>query len=341
MRLLHICGPEPGGGATVAAESVHALVGGDLWRIPSANTYRQAVCTIGGYCDPRARWLMRDVYRIYRPDVVHLHDFKRIGTAAIAAAVDLGIPAVWSCYDYWPMCPTDTGFNCCGLDGSCGPNTWTPAKGRDWPYLAKLPLHGRARRMRQWFGLLDAIICLSKDSEMRLRRFRMVGSSDYRYNSHVIPLPIRVPDLRAEKDPDYVLFLGGNHPVKGGDVFSQAAEIVKRERPRTRLVALAAQSREHALWELAKASVLVVPEQWPNPGPVVIWEANILGTRTVASRIGGIPEMGPTATFRPGDSAECAAHILDQLTVRFEPARFGPAVPIRERLMEVYRCASR
>ena len=89
----------------------------------------------------------------------------------------------------------------------------------------------------------------------------------------------------------------------------------------------------------------MVPEQWPNPGPVVIAEAQLLGTPVVASAVGGIPEMEPASLCPAAYHESFAAAILEIHQRRFTGdhpwvtekarSRHDPAT-IREKLMKAY-----
>ena len=304
MTVLHVYDGVLHGGATAAAQSVAMATGAQQLLLPAV---RPAISTIGGYCDQLSvRWLRRWIRRA-NCDVVHLHNFKHVGTAAIKAAKLEGKRVVWSCYDYWCLCPRDTGYSCCSLrpDSSCW-RTWQPVNRKSVPPLVKLPLIGRRRRIMRWLNQLDAVICLSRYSEKLLREHGMTAPI------HVVPLPVTVAPLRdsGERDPKLVLYLGGQAAHKGWHIWQQIVERLQAERPEVVCKAMHGATRTQTLREIARAACLVVPEQWPNPGPVVIVEAQLLGTPVVASYIGGIPELRPTAMARHDSPEEFAEKIL-------------------------------
>jgi len=72
---------------------------------------------------------------------------------------------------------------------------------------------------------------------------------------------------------------------------------------------------------VGRAAFVVVPSEWFENSPVVIYEAGALGKPVVASRIGGIPEIvedGSTGLlFEPGN--------VDELTDRIEALSADPA----------------
>lgn len=338
INVLHVLDSPETGGATVAAESVIDLVGGSVCRHDGAGKLKQAHNTIGGYCSPGDRGRLRLTLKDKRPDIVHLHNFKEFGTAAIAACIDDDIPVVWSCYDYWPLCAKDNFYGPDCNVGLCSPVVCYQPKDKSYPWFMKLPLWKRQERVGRWMNKLSGIITLSEDSSYRLRYGGITVPTT------VIPLPVMIPrDAMGdgERDHDLVLFVGGTSPNKGGDVFHKAIQIVQQQSPKTSCVDLRASTRLEALKWIAKARVLVVPEQWPNPGPVVIYEAALLQTQVVASRIGGIPAMlngwGRTAT--PDSPNGFATQILATLAGSPDFIAVPHYPTIRSMVLEEYqRC---
>ena len=304
------------------------------------------------------RRYLRQRLRYHAPDAVHLHNFKEAGTAAIAACRDCRIPVVWTCLDYWCLSPHD-------VDTSFSWRSYRPVK-RHVPWIANLALIGRQRRIMRWLNRLDAVICLSEHSKQLLRDCGLTVPP-----IHVVPLPVTVPRIDhvpnrnwlldqqdigpVLRDPNLVLFVGGPAPHKGKHIFDAAMKIVQQELPWIVGKSMTGATRDQVLREIARAACLVVPEQWPNPGPVVIVEAQLLGTPVVASRVGGIPEMGPTLVCDPA-AADFAEKITQVLSMNSSPlfmaypspllesgpakARHDPA-SVRAQLAEVYRSCGR
>ena len=288
MNVLHLLDSPRHGGATRAAQSVfESRFDNWIQKQDPPSRLQSAIRTVGGYCDRSvSKWLRARLQDSIhpRPDVIHLHNFKEWGTGLIHAAKSEGIPVVWSCYDYWCLHPHDIEISTF--------QWWKyqPVKGRKYPLVAKLPLIGRAKRIRKWMNQLDAIICLSGNSENNLR------IHGYTAPIHRVPLPITVPGDLADWDevaPNRVMFLGGLAPHKGRQVFMGAMKHVQGQIPGAYPYEIPhPMERRGILKEITESEMLVVPEQWANPGPCVIVEAALLGTPVVAACIGGIPEMG-------------------------------------------------
>ncbi|MEE3339000.1 MAG: glycosyltransferase [Candidatus Latescibacterota bacterium] len=342
MKVLHLCDHPPYGGAFEAAQSIADLVGGPVFRSQKPGKAVQAGATICGYCLPAEKAQIRRVIKQHDPEIVHLHNFKEFGTAAIAAAKAQNVPVVWSCYDYWPLCPRDSLHDDDCRPDECRLTCYNPI-GVRLPTIAKLPMLGRQTRMRKWMGQLDAIIALSSHSQQLLFDGGIGLPKGEQTTTHVIPLPITLPKVSVEKDRNLVAFVGGQPMIKGGGVFQAAEKLVRAQRPEVRFQVIHASSRQEALESIAAAQVLVVADLWMNPGPVVIVEAACLGTNIVASDVGGIRETAERYTNAgfapPGQPQAFAEEILRALDIDAEPSR-GPDLPeIKKTLLEVYACA--
>jgi glycosyltransferase involved in cell wall biosynthesis len=65
---------------------------------------------------------------------------------------------------------------------------------------------------------------------------------------------------------------------------------------------------------LRTADVFVVPSRWPDPAPLTVGEAIATGLPTIASRIGGIPEvLGDAGILVPPDNPVALADVLRRL----------------------------
>jgi glycosyltransferase involved in cell wall biosynthesis len=317
MKVVHIVDSPTTGGAAVAARAVEDLyitqqdVLTFTWDIDTVSRLSRAYRTIAGYCDLGLRNELAGRLDNFRPDIVHLHNHKEWGTAVIAACNDLGIPVVWSCYDYWCLCPRDNMHACAGCLGNCAKH-YQP-RSRRLPSIAKLPLVGRRNRLLKWFNRLDAIITLSANSAEVLRHNGIGKPRIYK-----IPLPVSVPLGLLAKGKEInplpiVAYAGGEHPAKGWVVWR---EIKKLLGPYVSFDELhTAPSREVALERLQQADVLVFPEQWANPGPVILAEAAKMRVPIVASNLGGIPEAVSWGTrlLNPRDAQGFAEAIGDVL----------------------------
>jgi glycosyltransferase involved in cell wall biosynthesis len=131
---------------------------------------------------------------------------------------------------------------------------------------------------------------------------------------------------------DYVLYFGRLDPEKGVLTLVKAME----QLPKLRLVVvgdgaqlpeLVAWANEHNVYNvefvgpkwgadlepiLARARCVVVPSEWYEPSPMVIYQSLATGKPVVGARIGGIPDLLTTETgvlFTPGDVDDLAAKL--------------------------------
>jgi glycosyltransferase involved in cell wall biosynthesis len=300
VTRLHLIGAEAHGGA---AQATRLVMGEDTASLACRPTILQsAIRTTFGFCDPLAVRELRRRIRESGADVVHLHRFSDWGTAAIVAARKEGRRTVWHPYDYWGLCPRQNFYHpdhTC--DGSCL-QCYKP----EWPLLAKLPLLGRRRRIVRHLNTLDEIHALSRHSQELLRQYGVTVPM-----ITVVPLKVEVPPLREQRLSDRVLFCGWKAGNKGWNLIPQIMSLVQAD---WKILGMGKDgggviSRDEVLREIARARVLVVPEQWNNPGPIVIQEALALGTTVVASDIGAISEI-PGVILCPYDSPQAFASAI-------------------------------
>jgi glycosyltransferase involved in cell wall biosynthesis len=148
----------------------------------------------------------------------------------------------------------------------------------------------------------------------------------------VIPNGVALDPLLEDRG-ELVGTLSAFAPVKGLDLFLEAAALVASSRPGTRFalfgdgpLAPTLHARAHGLGlngavsfpghvpsrtALSRLAVLVLPSYMEN-GPLALLEAMTAGVPAVVTRVGGIPELAPPGTVQlvaPGDPAQLAAAI--------------------------------
>lgn len=162
------------------------------------------------------------------------------------------------------------------------------------------------------------------------------------------------PDEVAEP---VILFVGRVLPEKGAHLLIAAALEAQRQGRRFRLrivgssgfarsdplsayereIRLAAEplnekvefipflDRREILDQYRQASIFVVPSDWDDPCPLTVGEGMASGLPIVASRRGGIPEIGAEAVlgFDPPDTEELAAHLVALIDAPEERRRLG------------------
>lgn len=133
----------------------------------------------------------------------------------------------------------------------------------------------------------------------RVFRLRIVGSSGF---SRSDPLSSYEKELRAAADPlkdrvEFVPFL----------------------------------DRNRILEEYRDASIFVVPSEWDDPCPLTVGEGMASGLPTIASRRGGIPELGADAVlwFDPPDTGMLATHLIRLIDNPEERRKLGRSARIQ------------
>ncbi len=268
--------------------------------------------------DSHAAKIASGILRAGRPDILHLHRFNSLSLSLIKAARELNIPTVFSVYDYWCLCPRTTGLDSSGRvcrdfqgrhclfcnQGAAGKRV----------FIRKNILALRRRVFNYFLNKLDAVIVLSDSCRKDLLDFGIKG------NIVKLPLPLEAGGIpRGHCDEESVFFAGWLYAHKGLHILIEAMAKVKEEIPKIRLyvaetgvdgvykntiaglinkyglgdtvIFLGKKTHSQTQALLEKAGVVCVPEQWPNPYPIVITEAMLKARPVVASSIGGIPEL--------------------------------------------------
>jgi glycosyltransferase involved in cell wall biosynthesis len=279
--------------------------------------------------DPLAYSFFLKRFRALTPDVVHLHNLKFVSFAPLAAARKLGIPAVFSVYDNWALCPryclvNGRGEVCEKFHGLRCVNC-VPLKKKPFVPLRR-PVFGR------FLEKLDALALLTGSE--RDRYLRSGVNAD---KLHILPLPLFADGEDAAQPSEAVerntiLFVGRIEHGKGLHVLVEAMpQILKRFKKAKVLVVgehsgsdeykRTAQARIDELGMsgvfrfmgkmgnreikalLKGAHVVAAPEQWAIAWPIFLTEAMSMGKHIVASRIGDIPSF-----IMDGQTGYLAAH---------------------------------
>ncbi|CAG1066537.1 Phosphatidyl-myo-inositol mannosyltransferase [uncultured bacterium] len=316
-------------------------------------------------------------FREQAPDIVHLHNLKFMSFAPLAAARKLGIPAVFSVYDNWAICPRYClvngrgevceefhGLRCVGC---------VPLKKK--PFVAfRRPVFGR------FTGKLDALAVLTGSE-----RERYVKSGVNAEKLHILPLPLFEEGEDSSVDPlavkrETILFVGRLEHGKGLHVLVEAMPRVLKRFPNVRVRVVGEHSGSDSYKKAAllmikelglesvfrfngkmsnkeirelllKSHVVAAPEQWAIAWPIFLTEAMSMGKRIVASKIGDIPEFireGETGFLAAHDShEEFAAKIISALQapepVNKEASRvimeLCDRAAIKKRLLAIYESA--
>lgn len=310
--------------------------------------------------DPLSYLFSYRILRRIKPQVLHLHAIRSLSLSLILAAKRLGIPVIYSAYDFWYLCPIGTlhreAKRCTEFHGlRCGDCIKQRRRIGFFPYLLlSLPLLLRKKIFNYFSNKIDAFIV---PSNTWAEIFHQYGVERGRIN--IVPLPL-FKDGKAEikeskVEGGSILFVGWIKPHKGLHVLIQAIPEIKRAVPDVKLyvietgvdddynrgimnlveeydlqqsvVFLGKRPHEEVQAFIQKAEMVAVPEQWGIAWPLFLTEAMSWGKPIVASRIGDIPQFiknGENGLLEdPENSLEFAKKIIWTLKEKEAAANMG------------------
>lgn len=279
-----------------------------IWRAGLRNLYRPDL-KVRPHPVARALWhaldsynapmqpLLRRVLEAERPDVVSVHNLPGWSVAAWKTIANAGIPAVQVLHDSYAICPKTTmykeqGGNCAGQCTSC--------------HLLRLPHRRLSRHVAAVVGvsrfILDRHLEQGYFGEVPIRR--VIHDARDARELGVNGAPSREPGASLRFG-----FIGRLDPTKGVEVLLQAfadaalpdAELWIAGDGKPDFLAPLKQrhagARVRFLGRVAPQAfyphmdAVVVPSQWHDTFPGVVFEALAFGKPVIGSRRGGIPEM--------------------------------------------------
>ena len=254
-----------------------------------------------------------------RPDIVHAHNLRGLGTDLIAAARARGIPVLVTMHDHWWHCHWATrlrpdGTLCinaarCGIDCGAAAAFALPLRLRRDSLLRDLD--------QAWRTIAPSKALAEAHVEAGLQGDRIVVCS-YGIDIATLPPP-RQPHERPAGQPLHFVFVGGLATHKGVEDLLAAAVLLDSDvslRGRWRLSlagdgglrgAIENGIRQHGLEHamsclgklshddvmdvIAKADVVVLPSRWPENEPVTLLEGAACGAALIATNIGGSRDL--------------------------------------------------
>ena len=320
-HALTVVQPRPGAAADAAREYDGVTIREIAFPAPALPFYRNYVKNERLW--PQLASRLYELGRAHGADLVHAQH-ALTAPAAVGAARLLGVPAVCTVRDYWPVCYWSTLIHdpaSATLCPGCTPGMMTrclrPRTGVAWPLaLPAIPyMRGNLRRKQEALARADAIVAVSSVMAHDLRA-RSAALASARID--VIPNPVDAAGLRrgATGAPlmlggPYAVFVGKLEINKGADGLVTALEraalpwplVVVGDGARRGAVEAAAraagrdvrivgwQPRETALAWLAGASLLVFPSYGPESLSRVLLEAAVLGVPIAAMDTGGTRDI--------------------------------------------------
>lgn len=261
-------------------------------------------------------------FRRERPDIVHIHKSTILSFSVMQSAILLGIPVVFSVYDYWSVCPAGfllhRGGNSCRL--FFGWHCLRCDSLRKPLWLSRFMLLTRFRPVFDYYYRhIRAFVALSDASAAVLSAYG-INKEKICVIPQAIPLKEYSGVVNNGREADFrVFFAGWMDNKKGLHILIRAASRVIKSVPSVRFhvfaipadneygediiksieenglkghISIFSRVNQDELREkLRNCDCVIVPEQWENMSPVIIAEAMASAKAVVASKIGGIAEF--------------------------------------------------
>lgn len=299
--------------------------------------------------NPQAKLKIGEMLRDTRPDLVHLHIYYgRLTSSVLSVIKDFGLPIVQTLHEYKLVCPSYTLYRGGATCESCaGGKLYNCAVKRCKGSFARSvasTLEAYTSRMLGDVAKIDKFIAVSDFQREQLIKMGLAPSKIVRiYNSVNVP-QVWQPSERS----DYFLYVGRIEPEKG--VFHLVDAFA--ELPKCRLLIVGSGSAKAALVAIvekrglsnisfidfvgpterdllmARARAVIVPSVWYETFGLVAAEALAAGTPVIASRIGGLAEVGTaedTIQVSPGAYAEIVSAVSALAESRDRADRMGAA----------------
>jgi len=290
------------------------------------------------YWNPALIRRLRGTIRAIDPDLIHFHIVQRRSFSLASLLLSRRRRAFWTIHDQWPLCVRSVPEppSCDGMKRLCLFCT-------SWPGLS---IVNKALKEAVFAASPLEVVVPSRWLGDRLR-YSFLG----RKKVHVVYNGIDLDRFRPETPvgdaaaPSTVLYVAGpNNPTKGFAELRPAFLRLRERHPAIRLRVVGEPPagavsgdgvdvvgevpRERMPDEYRRADLFALPTLSDNT-PVTLMEAMASGLPSVASAVGGIPELLEAGVsgrlVPPGDVAALAAAMEGLLADRQERRRLGSA----------------
>jgi glycosyltransferase involved in cell wall biosynthesis len=282
-----------------------------------------------------ARRRLRALLRAARPDVAHLHNvYHQLSLSIVDELRSARVPIVMTLHDYKAACPN---YHLLTHDGLCqrcvGGAYWNAVRHRclkgSIAGSAIASIEAYVNRIRKQYGKVD--LFLAPSEFLRDVMVRAGLPSDrievLRNAVPVAPAPRPLPSrprflyfgrLSREKGVDTILDASPEISAEIEIVLFGTGPLLEALRRRVEGEGLAVQlkgfvTREVLDRELRSTTAALLPSQCYENCPMSLLEASALGVPTIASDIGGIPELVTNGVdgilVTPGDETALAAAV--------------------------------
>jgi len=264
-------------------------------------------------------FIVKNILKKEKPDVVHIHNFKGISSSVFSAIKSFGLALIFTAHDFSLICPRANLFK-----GSCNVC-------EDPSNLCKLYIEIQKLIVNNNLDFLTA------PSDFVLDKLKESGLFED-VKTIKIPNTIELREEVVKKNYNTIdiLYVGDLSEHKGVHILLKSFKKLKNENICLHILGKGrdedefkriADSEQRIMFHgfllgkelisfYQKANLTVVPSICYDNSPMVIYESFMNGTPVIASRIGGIPELIEEGyngfLFEAGNSAELEK-ILEEL----------------------------
>lgn len=245
----------------------------------------------------------KEIVEKVRPDVIHHHNISLLGYRLLKKLGNH--QSIYTAHSYWLMCPNQRLFKCdnevceerecftCGLYTKRPTQIWRRGKAfkecvQDIDVLTA-PSTYVANKLSQYLGV-EVVTLLNFVPEQPdyivpsgFSNFFLYAGALERHKG-ILDLINVYKEVCSEIDEQLLI-------VGAGSLSDEIKEFVNRNRLEDKIILLG-RVDNNLLYRLLKdANALLMPSIWPENCPLIALEALSLGTPTIASNKGGLPEI--------------------------------------------------
>lgn len=249
---------------------------------------------IVGFWNPHAYFMIKNILKKEKPDVVHTHNLGGLSLSTFDAVKSVNIPLVHTIHDYFLMCPNAM---LCHSSGEVCKNQ---------PLFCKIYQKIKKQIIDSKPDIVTAPSQFVLDMHINNRFFR---------DSKTLKLPLGVDldnkVIQKKYNPLIILYVGQLSKHKGVHILIKAfkqidnkniclnivgkgpdSEFFQKQAGKDSRITFHGYVSDKKLKELYKiVNAVVVPSLWYENSPVVIYESFANSNVVIGSNIGGIPEL--------------------------------------------------